>query len=60
MGERFWHIRPDLLKVSADQALTGILSDDRANYEKASVDLKDALDLLDSSLKLYSTVMQGA
>lgn len=58
--KRIWHISNNFLKLKPQEVLRAILSDDKANYERAEKDLKIEITLLDSAVTLYIEVLQTA
>ncbi len=55
-----WHMSGSFLSRPAREVLSALISDDKKNYEKTEQQFGDDLKLLDDSLVLYITSIQGA
>lgn len=58
--DTIWHIDNNLLKLSPQAALSRILGDDKANYDKAESELSKEIGLLDDGISLYVELVQAA
>lgn len=60
MADEVWHLSSDFDKLIPKDVLKNILRDDKANYEKAELELGTYIELLDNSIELYIELLQAA
>jgi hypothetical protein len=55
-----WHLHGSILSYPAKDVLSSLISDDKINYEKSEEIFGKYIELLDSALELYISIIQGA
>jgi hypothetical protein len=58
MKEKIWHIRSDFTKFPAKDVVEKILEDDRKNYDKATSELKQEIEILDEAITFFVESLQ--